>query len=111
MSFVFKILDKKDINSIIPLVQELTDNNFSGSILKDRFAEMIIQNYECAVVCDGDKLVGVCGLWYCTRHYSGRSVELDHVFIDENYRNKGLGKQFMNWIEEYVKENDVNRLS
>ena len=104
MPFVFKIIDKQDINSIIPLVQELNANKVSDSVLESRFAEMINQNYECAVVYDADKLIGVCGLWYCTRHYSGKSVELDHVFIDENYRNQGLGKQFMDWIDKYVKE-------
>ncbi len=104
MSFVFKIINKKDINSIIPLVQELTDHNFSDSVLESRFAEMITQNYECAVVYDQDELVGVCGLWYCTRHYSGKSVELDHVFINEKYRNQGLGKEFMDWIDSYVKK-------
>ena len=102
MSFVFNIIDKKEINSIIPLVQELTDNKFSDSVLEDRFAEMITQNYECAVVYEEDELVGVCGLWYCTRHYSGKSVELDHVFINEKYRNQGLGKDFMDWIDTYV---------
>ena len=103
MSFDFKIIDKKNINSIIPLIQELNDHKFSDSVIEIRFAEMITQNYECAVVYDEDKLIGVCGLWYCTRHYSGKSVELDHVFIKENYRSKGLGKQFMDWIEEYTK--------
>ena len=39
---------------------------------------------------------------YCTRHYSGRSVEPDHVYIDEAYRGKGLGKQFFKWIYDYV---------
>ncbi len=28
---------------------------------------------------------------------------MDHVFIDDAYRNKGLGTQFINWIETYVK--------
>ncbi len=104
MSFVYKIINKKEINLIIPLIQELTDNKFPDSVLENRFAEMITQNYECAVVYDEDELVGVCGLWYCTRHYSGKSVELDHVFIDDKYRNKGLGKQFMDWVDIHVKE-------
>lgn len=103
MPIVFKIIDRKDINSIIPLVQKLADNKIQDSLLEDRFAEMITQNYECAVVHDDDKLIGVCGLWYCTRHYAGKSVEMDHVFIDENYRSKGLGKKFMNWVDDYVK--------
>ena len=102
MPYLFKILDKNEINSIIPMVQELSENKISNSVLESRFQEMTTQNYECAVVYDNEKLIGVTGLWFCTRHYSGKSVELDHVIIDENYRNKGLGKEFMIWIENYV---------
>ena len=104
MSYLFKILDKNEIKSIIPMVQELSENKTPNSVLEARFQEMTTQNYECAVVYDNEKLIGVTGLWFCTRHYSGKSVELDHVIIDENYRNKGLGKEFMIWIENYVKD-------
>ena len=104
MPYIFKILDKNEINSIIPMVQELSEKKYPNSVLEARFREMVTQNYECAVVYDNEKLIGVTGLWFCTRHYSGKSVELDHVIIDENYRNKGLGKEFMIWIENYVKD-------
>ncbi|WP_299552668.1 GNAT family N-acetyltransferase [Seonamhaeicola sp.] len=104
MAYVFKILEKEKINSVVPLVYELNEGKISENILKQRFSEMITQNYECAVIYDGDKLIGVSGLWFCTRHYSGRSVEPDHVYIDKDYRGKGLGKQFFNWIYNYVKE-------
>ncbi|WP_341215189.1 GNAT family N-acetyltransferase [uncultured Wocania sp.] len=103
MSFHFKIIDKKNINSVIPLVQKLNSNKVSDAVLKQRFSEMITQNYECAVVYDDKKLIGVCGLWFCTRHYSGKSVEPDHVFIDDDYRGRGLGKQFFCWIYNYAK--------
>lgn len=104
MSFVFKIIEKENINLVIPLVRKLNDDKISYNLLEQRFSEMIHQNYECAVVFDGNKLIGVCGLWFCTRHYSGKSVEPDHVVIDEDYRGKGLGKQFFKWIYNYVKE-------
>ena len=103
MSFQFKIIEPSKINAIIPLIQQLTDHKFSDAILEQRFAEMVTQNYECAVIYDGDELIGVSGLWYCTRHYSGKSVELDHVFIAGAYRSQGLGKQFLNWIYNYAK--------
>ncbi len=103
MSFQFKIIDKQDINAVIPLVQKLNGNKDTDAVLKQRFSEMITQNYECAGIFDDEKLIGVCGLWFCTRHYSGKSVEPDHVFIDDAYRGKGLGKQFFEWIYNYVK--------
>lgn len=71
---------------------------------------MKTQNHECAGIYIENELIGICGLWYCTRHYSGKSVELDHVFIDEAYRSKGLGKQFLNWISDYVKSKDVETI-
>ncbi|WP_299228621.1 GNAT family N-acetyltransferase [uncultured Psychroserpens sp.] len=104
MSFHFKIIESFKINDIIPLVQQLTSHKFSDAILESRFAEMITQNYECAVIYAEDQPIGVSGLWYCTRHYAGKSVELDHVFIIEEYRNKSLGKQFLQWIYDYVSE-------
>ena len=61
------------------------------------------QNYECAAIFDGDEVSGVSGLWFCTRHYVGKAVELDHVYISPKYRNQGLGKKFMDWIYSYVK--------
>ena len=103
MSFQFKIIDKQHINSIIPLIQKLNGNQVSDAVLKQRFSEMFTQNYECAGIFEDEKLIGISGLWFCTRHYSGKSVEPDHVFIDDDYRGKGLGKQFFEWIYDYVK--------
>ncbi|WP_406682995.1 GNAT family N-acetyltransferase [Seonamhaeicola sp. MEBiC1930] len=103
MAIVFKVLEMEKINSVIPLVYELNKGNIPKEVLEQRFSEMVTQNYECAVILDGDNLVGVCGLWFCTRHYSGRSVEPDHVYIEETYRGQGLGKKFFSWIYEYVR--------
>lgn len=103
MAFIFKILEKEKIDLVIPLVQKLNGNKDSDTVLKQRFSEMITQNYECAVIYDDEKLIGVCGLWFCTRHYSGKSVEPDHVYIDDSYRGQGLGKQFFAWIYNYAK--------
>lgn len=102
MPITFKILEPSQINTIIPLVLKLNNHKISEAVLKQRFAEMVTQNYECAALYDRDKLIGIAGMWFCTRHYSGRSVELDHVIIDDAYRKKGLGKQFMKTIYDYA---------
>ena len=46
--------------------------------------------------------VGVFGMWFMTRHYAGRSCEPDHIFIDEPYRNKGIGKKLFEFIYAYA---------
>ena len=103
MQFEFKIIPSHSIDTVVPLVKEMSKASITEALLLERFKEMVSQNYECIGVYDAGKLIGVSGLWFCTRHYSGRSVELDHVFIDDAYRNKGLGTLFINWIQDYVK--------
>ncbi len=104
MSYEFRIIPNDDLDQIIPLVYELNDAEVSEELLSSRFNEMKHQNYECAAVFNGDDLIGVTGMWFCTRHYVGKSVELDHVYIKPEYRGNGVGKQFMAWVEDYVKK-------
>ena len=110
MDFTFQILSKKDIFKVIPLVFELNKGRVSKDLLKERFSQMVTQNYECAVIFHEDMVVGVTGLWFCTRHYIGKSVELDHVYISDEYRGKGLGKRFMNWIHDYCVSKGYNSM-
>ncbi|GAB1856677.1 hypothetical protein MHTCC0001_15120 [Flavobacteriaceae bacterium MHTCC 0001] len=105
MAFTFEILNNTDLHKVVPLVEKLNDFKISKAVLLQRFKEMSVQNYECAIILLDDTIIGVCGLWFCTRHYAGKSVEVDHVFIDETYRGKGLGKTFLDWIYTYAKEN------
>ncbi|MEN3322986.1 hypothetical protein VP395_04555 [Mariniflexile soesokkakense] len=48
MSFIFKIIEKDEIHTIIPLVEKLNDYKVSVNDLKERFNDMVTQNYECA---------------------------------------------------------------
>lgn len=108
MDFVFKIIPKEDILSVVPLVKKLNDNRITTEELSARFKQMVKENYECAGIYDNDKLIGVTGLWYCTRHYAGLTMEVDHVYIDDSYRGQGLGKRFFKWIHDYASEKGCN---
>lgn len=110
MNYQFKIIPNEDLDQIIPLVYALNEAKVSEDLLKSRFNEMKHQNYECAVIISGGDLIGVTGMWFCTRHYMGKSVELDHVYIKPEHRGSGLGKQFMTWINNYVKEKGCNSI-
>ena len=100
--FSFQLLNKNDIALVVPMICELSSFKVSEELLLQRMSEMINQNYQCAVILSGEQIIGVCGMWFCTRHYSGKSMEIDHVFIKSEYRNQGLGKRFMNWVYDYA---------
>lgn len=101
-SINIRILSKEEIPSIIPLIQLLGKNNVSKKVLRTRFMEMCEQSYECAGIYEGETLIGCCGLWFQTRHYAGRSIEMDHVIIKDTHRNQGIGKQLMQYVYDYA---------
>jgi len=104
MDIHFQIIQKEFISEIIPLIQEFTDNKFPNDILEIRFNEMFTQNYECIGVFKGDMLIGLCGLWFQTRHYAGKSCEPDHVYIQPEYQGLGLGNKMFDYVDRYCKE-------
>jgi GNAT superfamily N-acetyltransferase len=102
-NITFRLIAKKDILVIIPLLQELNTTT-PKEILTERVIEMSSQNYECVGVYFEGELIGISGLWYSTRHYCGKSVEPDHVVISDKYTGKGLGKLLFKWIYEHAKK-------
>jgi len=108
MDIRFEIIPAKDILKIIPLLKELGEHSISEEVLIERTLEMSEQNYECIGVYDQDSLVGICGMWFQTRHYAGKSVEVDHVVINDNYRNAGIGNKLMEFVYEYAEKKECN---
>ena len=102
MNYKFKILSKKNINEIVFLVDKLNENKIPENILTERQKEMFSQNYECIGVFNKSELIGVVGLWFQTRLYSGRSCELDHVYLLPEHRRFGVGSKLISFIEKHV---------
>ncbi len=96
-----KLIPTKNILSIIPLLKKINKIT-SEDILIQRLLEMTTQNYKCIGMYSNNELIGISGLWFLTRHYSGKTIEPDHVVISSKYRNKGLGKLLFEWIYKYA---------
>lgn len=101
-SIRFQIIPASEITTIVPLLKQLGSSDVSDEVLTGRLIEMASQNYECIGMFDGEKLMGVCGMWFQTRHYAGKSCEIDHVIIDEGYRGKGIGNLLMVFVYDYA---------
>ena len=62
-------------------MQDFTAKKYSDEVLLDRLKAMFAYDYDCVAIFLENQLIGFCGLWYQTRHYSGKSCELDHFYI------------------------------
>ena len=97
-----RMIPFEDLSSIIPLLQSLNDS-IPETLLRERLLEMAGQGYQCAGLYDGDRLIGICGLWILTKYYVGKHIEPDNVVILEEYRSRGLGKRLLAWVHEYAR--------
>ena len=102
--YSFKLIKNDDIKIIIPFLK-LLNNQIPEDVLSERLDEMISQGYLCVGIYDGEKLIGVSGLWIQTRYYIGKFIEPDNVIISPEYQGKGIGRNLMKWIYEFGKEN------
>jgi GNAT superfamily N-acetyltransferase len=100
--YTISLITKENIYSVLPLVKLLNEDK-SEELLRSRLDEMLTQGYQCAGVYDGDKLIGVSGIWIMTKLYVGKHFEPDNVVIDPEYRNKGVGELLMKWLYDYGK--------
>ncbi len=100
--FDIKLISNKNIEVILPLLQELNDQ-IPLEVLQYRLKEMILSGYKCVGVYDNSILIGISGMWFLNKYYVGRHVELDNVYILPEYQGRGIGKLLMNWIFEYAK--------
>lgn len=103
-----KLIANENIFSIIPLLQQL-DPGLPTETLQERLSNMLQEGYKCVGAYENDKLIGASRLWIATRYYCGKFIEPDNFIIDENYRNKGIGKKLMDWIYEYGRKNGCIR--
>ncbi len=102
----FRFIPSETILDILPLLKELNPK-VSDVILSKRILEMSTQNYKCLGAFNKENLIGICGLWFCTRHYSGRSMEPDHVIIRKDFQGQGIGEKMFEWLFEYGKANGI----
>ncbi len=110
MDIHFKQLRGEEAHQILRYLDIMNAQKVPMDVLKERFEEMLAQNYEAFAICNGDEMIGCFGLWHMTRHYCGKSLEPDHVYIEETYQSKGIGAVLFQWIETYGKEKGVTTI-
>jgi hypothetical protein len=98
----FKKLSELNIKEI-SLLGKLLNPNKTLEEIENSLTEMFkFDNYHCFGLYQNEKLVGISGVWITVRIYSGKQLEIDHFVIDNTIRSIGLGKIFINFIEDWA---------
>lgn len=80
----------------------MINEGVSEAVLEVRLHALAGANHRCAGVFDGKALVGICGVRTLYKHYIGKHIELDNVVILPAYRNRGIGEEVLQWLQEWA---------
>jgi GNAT superfamily N-acetyltransferase len=67
---------------------------------QDYLSEMIPHNYKQLAIFENEICVALTGFWTGHKLWTGKYVEIDNFIVDENHRQKGLGKLMTDYIAE-----------
>ena len=106
----FQILTPKDIKRIVPLIQELNPELDKQTIESNQKEMFGIANYRCFGLFKSDHLIGVSSGWITVRHYCGKQMEIDNVIVTSGHQSKGYGKQFIEFIEQWSRDQECRTI-
>lgn len=96
-----RFIPPEEWQSILPLLDILNNHTISLEVLQERLNEMKNHSYKCIGVYDGEKLIGITGIWILNKFYNGKHIEPDNVMVLPEYRNQKIGELMIDWVHEY----------
>lgn len=70
----------------------------------DYLQEMIPHHYKQIAVFDNEICVGLTGLWYGVKLWSGKYMEIDSFIVHPEHRSKGIGKMLTDYVNQKATE-------
>ncbi len=97
-----RLLAENELAVMMPLIEVLNPGT-PPAVLAGRLAEMRGNGYRCAGAFVEHRCVGVAGMWFGTRFWCGRYVDIDNVVVDPSWRGRGIGQALLDWVEGYAR--------
>ena len=112
----FRLAQFIDIDPLMELVQEFYQFEkipFNERIVKAFTALLSDEQFGLIwLICDRDRPIGYVALtFFFSMEYHGRCGLVDELYIREDYRGKGIGKQVFILLEEYLESQKMRSIS
>ncbi len=84
--------------------------NISDEKYKFYLQAMIPHNYTQVAVFDGEECIGLTGLWYGIKLWSGKYMEIDNFIVHPEHRFKGIGKLLTDFVNQKATDLDCTMI-
>lgn len=98
-----KEIEPKHMETILPLIVQL-NKDIPEETLRLRLKQMQTKDFHCLGAYENNQLVGVAGYWIGFRFWCGKYIDIDNFIVDENHRNKGIGKLLMKKLDQIAQD-------
>ena len=100
---VRKLNGKNEMLAQIDLLSELYPT-LEESDYSRQLDEMLPHNYFQVGAFDGDRCMGISGVWIGHKLWCGKYLEIDHIVIRNEARSKGIGKRLVDFLKSLAQE-------
>lgn len=84
--------------------------NISEEKYKNYLETMIPHNYTQVAIFEGEVCVGLTGLWYGIKLWSGKYMEIDNFIVHPEHRSKGIGKLLTDFVNQKATDLDCTMI-
>ena len=100
---VRKLNGKNEMLAHIDLLRELYPT-LEESDYSRQLDEMLPHNYFQVGAFDGDRCMGISGVWIGNKLWCGKYLEIDHIVIRNEARSEGIGKTLVDFLKKLAEE-------
>lgn len=111
-TIMLKIVELTTIEEILAQIEIIRHlyPNISEEKYKTYLEAMIPHNYTQVAVFEGEECVGLTGLWYGIKLWSGKYIEIDNFIVHPNHRSKGIGKLLTDYVNQKATDLDCTMI-
>ncbi len=84
--------------------------NFTIEKYRSYLKEMIPHNYTQVAVFENEECVGLTGLWYGIKLWSGKYMEIDNFIVHPEHRSKGIGRLLTDYVNQKATDLDCTMI-
>ena len=106
---VRKLRGKNEMLAHIDLLRDLYPA-LEESDYSRQLDEMLPHNYFQVGAFDGDRCLGISGVWIGNKLWCGKYLEIDHIVIRNEIRSKGIGKRLVDFLKTLAEKEQCNSI-
>jgi GNAT superfamily N-acetyltransferase len=100
---IIELTTKETMLKQLPIIQQLYPD-MTYEKYSNYLHQMISKNYTQVAVFENEVCVGLSGMWFGIKLWSGKYIEIDNFIVHDDHRSKGIGKLITNYIDQKAKE-------